>query len=58
MPLTYVNRRGDTYYIGVRVPKTGKASYYATTKPKGVELDAVPDGYAPHLFQESFVELF
>ena len=44
----YINRRGERYYLLQGKTKTGKPKYYASRKPDGVAVDAVPDGYELH----------
>ncbi len=45
MPIEYVNRRGDKYYLLQGTTKTGKPKYYVSRKPNGVLVDQMPDGY-------------
>src|SRR5437899_2799337 len=45
MPIEYVNRRGDRYYVLQGKTKTGKPRYYASRKPEGVGVEHMPDGY-------------
>lgn len=48
MPIEYVNRRGDKYYLFQGKTKTGKPKYYVSRKPNGVHVDQMPDGYEFH----------
>jgi len=48
MPIEFVNRRGQKYYLLQGKTKTGKPRYYASRKPEGVSVDRMPDGYEFH----------
>lgn len=48
MPIEYVNRRGDKYYLLQGTTKTGKPKYYVSRKPHGVPVDQMPAGYEFH----------
>lgn len=45
MPITYINRRGKTYYLHEGKTKTGKPKYFFTLKPEGNLVDRLPAGY-------------
>ena len=45
MPVSYVNRRGQTYYLRRRATKTGKASYFFSMKSEGELVEAIPEGF-------------
>ena len=45
MPVTYVNRYLDTYYLHVGRTKTGKPKYWFSTKADGDLVEAIPEGY-------------
>ena len=45
MPVTYTNRKGDTYYLCQGTTKTGKLRYYFARQPKERSPDQIPDGY-------------
>jgi hypothetical protein len=46
--LQYENRMGDVYYLQEGKTRTGKPRYYATKKPTGTPLAAMPAGYEFH----------
>ncbi len=45
MPVTYVNRYRDTYYLHAGKTKTGKPRYWFSTIAEGDLVDAIPEGY-------------
>ena len=45
MPVTYINRKGTTYYLCKGITKTGKPRYFFAREPKGEAIDAIPEGY-------------
>ena len=45
MPVEYVNRRGDRYYLLQGKTKTGKPKYYAARKSSGLAVEQMPEGY-------------
>jgi hypothetical protein len=45
MPVTYVNRYRDTYYLHVGTTKTGKPRYWFSKKPEGELVESIPEGY-------------
>jgi len=45
MPVEYVNRKGQTYYLRQGKTKTGKPKYFVSMKDEGTLVDAIPDGY-------------
>ncbi len=45
MPITYTNRKGQTYVLCQGTTKAGKPRYFFAREPKGEAVDRVPDGY-------------
>ncbi len=45
MPFTYINRRGQTYYLHVGQTKTGKPKYTFSRSSEGVLADELPAEY-------------
>jgi len=45
MPVQYVNRKGQTYYLHQSTTKTGKPKYFFSKKCEGVLVDIIPDGF-------------
>jgi hypothetical protein len=45
MPVTYTNRKGQTYYLCQGLTKTGKLRYYFAREPIEESLNRIPDGY-------------
>ena len=45
MPVTYVNRYRDTYYLHVGTTKTGKPRYWLAKSAEGDLVDAMPEGF-------------
>jgi hypothetical protein len=45
MPVTYTNRKGQTYVLCQGTTKTGKRRYYFARELKGEALHAIPSGY-------------
>ena len=45
MPVTYTNRKGQTYVLCQGTTKTGKRRYFFARERKGEALDAIPSGY-------------
>jgi hypothetical protein len=45
MPVTYTNRKGQTYYLCQGMTKTGKLRYYFAREPKKDSPDQIPEGY-------------
>jgi len=45
MPVTYINRKGTTYYLCKGITKTGKPRYFFAREPKGEPVEEVPAGY-------------
>lgn len=45
MPVKYVNRRGQTYYLHKGKTKTGKPKYFFSLKTEGTLADKIPDGF-------------
>jgi hypothetical protein len=44
MPVAYVNRRRETYYLHAGTTKTGKPRYWFSTKADGDLVDSIPEG--------------
>lgn len=45
MPITYVNRKDQTYYLHQGTTKTGKPKYYFSMKAEGNLAASIPAGY-------------
>jgi len=45
MPVTYTNRKGQTYYLCQGLTKTGKLRYYFARQPIDGSPDQIPEGY-------------
>jgi hypothetical protein len=45
MPVTYTNRKGQTYYLCQGLTKTGKLRYYFAREPIEGPPDQIPEGY-------------
>ena len=45
MPVTWKNRKEDTYYLHEGRTKTGKHKYYFSRSDDGMLIDLIPDGY-------------
>lgn len=45
MPIEYINRSGEKYYLHVGATKTGKPKYYVALHARGPLADAIPDGF-------------
>ncbi len=45
MPVTYKNRRGQTYYLHVGRTRTGRKRFFVSTKQDGDLADQVPEGF-------------
>ncbi len=45
MSITYVNRKGVTYYLCQTTTKTGKPRYYFARAPQGTSVERVPEGF-------------
>ena len=45
MPVTYINRKGYTYYLCQGVTKKGRPRYFFSREPKGTVLEEIPEGY-------------
>ena len=45
MPVAYVNRRRDTYFLHAGTTKTGKPRYWFSMKAEGDLADSIPEGY-------------
>ena len=44
MPVTYENRKGDTYYLHWRTTRAGNITYTCSTKDEGNLVDEMPEG--------------
>ena len=45
MPVTYINRKRDTYYLHVGKTKRGKTRYWFAKNTEGDLVDAIPEGH-------------
>ncbi len=45
MPVTYINRKEDIYYLHKGKTKTGKPKYFFSKKRNGDLVEKIPDGY-------------
>ena len=45
MPIQYVNRKGDTYFLHEGKTKTGKPKWFFSKKSEGALAESIPDGY-------------
>ena len=45
MPVTYINRKGHTYFFCQGMTKTGKVRYYFARELKDGSPDQIPEGY-------------
>ncbi len=45
MPITYTNAKEHTYYLHQGTTKTGKPTYYFSTKSEGTLAEALPAGF-------------
>ena len=45
MPVTYINRKGFTYFLNMGATKTGKPRYYFARQQKGEPVEEIPQGY-------------
>jgi hypothetical protein len=45
MPVTYTNRKGDTYYLCRGTTRAGKPHYYFAREPKGEPVEQIPEGF-------------
>ena len=45
MPVTYINRKGYTYYLCQGVTKKGRPRYFFSREPKETVLEEIPEGY-------------
>ena len=55
MPLEYINRRGDRYFVLQGKTKTGKAKYYCSRKPKGEGVDQLPADFEVYEHPDSAI---
>jgi hypothetical protein len=45
MPVTHVNRKGDTYYLHTGKTRTGKPRYWFSKSTEGELVGSIPEGY-------------
>jgi hypothetical protein len=45
MPVTHVNRKGDTYYLHAGTTRTGKPRYWFSKSTEGELVETIPEGY-------------
>jgi hypothetical protein len=45
MPVTHVNRKGDTYYLHAGTTRTGKPRYWFSRSAEGELVEFIPEGY-------------
>ena len=45
MAVTYVNRKGQTYYLHQGITKTGKPKYFLAQRSEGELVDSIPEGF-------------
>jgi hypothetical protein len=45
MPITYTNRKGQTYHLCQGTTRTGKPRYYFALTPRETPVEKVPEGY-------------
>ena len=45
MPVTHVNRKGQTFYLHETKTKTGKPKYFFSMKADGPLVGSIPEGY-------------
>jgi hypothetical protein len=45
MPIEYINRKGQIYYLHSGITKTGKPKYFFSMKREENILETIPDGY-------------
>jgi hypothetical protein len=45
MPIQYINRKEQVYYLHQGTTKTGKPKYFFSMKAEGNILEAIPEGY-------------
>lgn len=45
MSVTYINRKGDTYYLHQGTTKKGNPNYYFAKKEPDAPVETIPDGY-------------
>jgi hypothetical protein len=45
MPIQYVNRKGDTYFLYESRTKTGKSKWFFSRKTEGKLAQVIPAGY-------------
>ena len=45
MPVTYTNRKGQTYFLCKGTTKTGKPRYYFARQPQDEPVEQIPEGY-------------
>ena len=48
MPVEYINRRNQRYYLHQGITKTGKIRFVFSTKPEGLLAETLPEDYEIH----------
>jgi hypothetical protein len=56
MPIQYVNRKGQTYYLHQGLTKTGKPKYFFSMKQEGQLVETIPDGF--EIYENPNAQLF
>ena len=56
MPIQYVNRKGDTYFLHESKTKTGKPKWFFSKKTEGKLAEAIPDGY--EIYENYMAQVF
>lgn len=56
MPIQYVNRKGDTYFLHESKTKTGKPNWFFSKKAEGKLAESIPDGY--EIYQNPKAQVF
>ena len=45
MPVEYINRKGQIYYLHQGTTKTGKPKYFFSMKQAAQQVDTIPEGF-------------
>jgi len=56
MPITYQNKKADTYYLISKKTKKGKKRYYFTKHPRGELVEKFPQGY--EIYENTYGQVF
>jgi len=56
MPVQYVNRRGQMYYLHQGTTKTGKPKYFFSMKEEGHLAETIPDGF--EIYENANAQVF